>query len=350
MSSHLDLTAEDICIQDPEFMDQSPRRKAIALAEYLRQRDLLGLQSDVSYHDLKNNFIGIALQGEEHPSLPLISVVIYCCVARRLGMDAHPCGFPFHVFAIIKPPPGRNNSGHNAPDGTTQQPMYMDPFRSSQEVYVQNLKDQLQAMAIPLSHHVALLDASSTSEIVQRSAKNIIKSVQHFPRNHGGGGPLFPDTESAFYASLWALILLPDGNPSTSGGQRARHLSFLAEHLEKHFLMDAWLLEDHVLPLIRNPTQSRQLLENVRVIRSSDRMPKEVKGRTAAALNSVRYKVGHVFQHKRYHYQAVITGWDAECCAGEEWMAQMGVHDLSRGKHQSFYYVLCVVFSTHSNS
>ena len=307
---------------------------------------MTGIQGDAHYHDLQNNFIGIALQDDNHPSLPLMSVAIYCCIAKRLGIDAHPCGFPFHVLAIVKPLPGLTMDGHDVqPGAEAPTPMYMDPFRSSEETDPNDLKAQLQSLGIPLSHHPELLDASPTDEIVRRSAKNIITSVQTFPR-HNGPGPRsatssFPDHEGAFYAALWALMLLPDGSHYSAGVQRARYLHFILERLEKQTVMDVGLIEKHILPLIEDPTQYEGLLDNIRVMRSGDRMPKQIKARnTRDTREGVKYRVGQVFHHKRYHYQAVITGWDVECAATPDWMDHMGIHTLSKGQHQSFYHVL----------
>ena len=42
----------------------------------------------------------------------------------------------------------------------------------------------------------------------------------------------------------------------------------------------------------------------------------------------VRFKVGDVIRHRRYHYRGVIYGWDAECKAEEDWMQQMRIDQL----------------------
>jgi F-box protein 21 len=47
-----------------------------------------------------------------------------------------------------------------------------------------------------------------------------------------------------------------------------------------------------------------------------------------------------LFQHKRYSYEGVVTGWDVSCDAGEDWIQNMGVDRLSSGRHQAFYHVL----------
>ncbi len=346
MSALLDRIAKQVRDKVEDFQERSPRLRAIALCEYLRENNLVGVSSETRYHDLRNNFVGIALQDENHPSLPLISVAIFCCVATRLGIDAQPCGFPFHVLAIIKPPPG-----HTLDDGSVQvvdggPPMYMDPFRSSKETNVQHLRSQLQSMGVPSSDHSYFLDASTTEDIVRRSAKNIIGSVQALPRQ-GGAAPMstvpsFPEMDGALYAALWSLILLPEGGHDTAALQRTRYLGFLVERMANQYSMDVGLIEEHVLPLITDPGHRQNLIETIRVIRTGDHTPKEFKPRSPDIGTSVQYKVGQVFHHKRYHYQAIITGWDLKCEAKPTWMAYMGIHTLPRGEYQSFYHVLYV--------
>ena len=215
----------------------------------------------------------------------------------------------------------------------------MDPFRSNEEVYVKDLRAQLQNLGIPTSYFPKFLGASSTAEIVRRSAKNIITSLQAIRRDYRAGHS-FPDVDGAFYAAVWAILLLPEESTITPGAQRVKFLSHVTELIKKYFLTDTWLIEKYILPLIEDPIQHDQLRDTIGIIRTTDHMPKQVKGRTSDLLRNVRYKVGQTFHHKRYHYKAIITGWDAECAASDDWIVNMGVHDLSRGKSQGFYHVL----------
>ena len=339
MTTRLDGIARQFRSAYPQSMDQPPQQIAVGLAEFLRQQNLTGISGESHYHDLQNNFIAIALKEISHPSLPLISVVIYCCVAQRLGIDAQPCGFPFHVLAVINLSRGRTLDGRHTEPSTLSETMYMDPFRSSKEVYVNYLRAQLSNLGLSPSEFPGLLGASSTAEIVRRSAKNIITSLQAIHHDYRAGHP-FPDVDGAFYAAVWAVLLLPEGSTTTPGAQRANFLSHITELIERYFLTDTWLIENYILPLIDDPIQHDQLRDTIRVIRTTDHMPKYVKGRTSDSLRNVQYKVGQIFHHKRYHYKAVITGWDVECVATDDWMAHMGVHDLPRGKYQGFYHVL----------
>lgn len=341
----------------PDIEQETPRQKAILTATYLRLHGFTGVKDSSKYHELQNNFLGVALFEDDHPSLPLISVAIYCCIARRLGLDAHPCGFPFHVLAVIKPSRDCDLDGSRVIEEATPAPMYMDPYRTQQETPVADLISQLQSMGVSPLSHTTYLEASSVGDIVLRSGRNIINSVQYAYSNamtgqrHESADHLtlmftFPDMESSFYSALWALLLLgmpPAGDRlPLQAGTRRQYLPYIIQHLESHFPMDVALIEEHIEPLFENSGERGQLRDTVRVMRAGDLMAKQLKPRSKEVTEQVRYRVGQVFKHKRYSYLAVITGWDVECAAGEHWMAQMRVHELPRGKHQSFYHVLYV--------
>ena len=288
------------------------------------------------------------MRDEEHQSLPLVLVAIYCCVARRLGLDAQPCGFPLHVHAIVKAPRGQDLDGRTTSVDTESSSMYMDPWHSSDETPKQELIARLRALKAEPSEFQALLAPSSTAEIVRRTARNIMNSVKMLSQVVGNGGHLnlssaYPDANDAFYGALWALILLPDGNSNHSHVQQGRYVSYLLHHVEQDFPLDLGLFERTAAPLFQGQNYYEQLRGRVRSMRTEDDSPKPRKDRTFKARNNVRYKIGQVFRHKRYNYNAVITGWDVECEAGEDWIAHMNVRSLPHGQHQAFYHVMYVV-------
>ena len=339
VSARLDELAEQIR-GSGSFADRTPRQQIIRIAQYLRERNLTGLSGDGHYHDPQNSFIGMALKDKNHPSLPLVSVVIFCSVANRLGLDAHPCSFPFHVHAIIKPPLGRTLDGQISKEETSTC-MYMDPWRSSQEVDVQDLRTQLLSMGANPSD-LLYLGVASVADMVRRCAKNIINSVQALPGPDNESTSLFSseESESALYAAAWALTLLPEGSPAQVALQRARYSHFVVRRAQLQTPMDVGLVEEHFLPRLENTEQHPQLCKIINEIRMEDSKAKQVKARVSREQRNIPFKVGQIFRHKRYHYRAVITGWDVECEAKEDWMQQMGVRALPRGQHQSFYHVL----------
>jgi F-box protein 21 len=333
----------------------SPRKKALATVQFLRANNLTGVSSELQFRDLQNNYIGIALQDPEHPSLPLISVAIFCSIARRLGLNAHCCGFPNHVHAIIYPNSGETLDGKSVLEGASAaDPMYLDPYRSEIEVQVEDLRTQLIAWGIKDGDSHQLLGDSSTRNIVLRTSRNILATVHEFRGLGGGMGDPgrpkvrfhanpFADMDSAFYSALWANFLLctPSSRPEVD--EQARFLPWIMERFERLYPMDADLIERYVCPLFRNVSTAEQwqLFEALRVVRAGDSMPKQIRSRrNSKSQVCVKYRIGQVFRHRRYGYIAVITGWDIECSLPSEWMAQNQVDRLVKGRHQSFYHAL----------
>lgn len=54
----------------------------------------------------------------------------------------------------------------------------------------------------------------------------------------------------------------------------------------------------------------------------------------------VKYHLGSIMHHNRYHYHCVIFGWTETCEMSEQWIRQMGVDSLPGGAGQPFYRVL----------
>ncbi|PYI10508.1 YccV-like-domain-containing protein [Aspergillus sclerotiicarbonarius CBS 121057] len=335
ISNELDSVASLVSLNCPGIHQLTSRDKARAIAKFLRANNLTGINAEKKYHCLEHNFLGIALNDPGHNSLPLISATIYCSVARRVGLDARPCGFPFHVHVIIMPPIGHDVDGNAIEVGTQGSPIYMDPFRSERETPVENLEYQLNFLGATALEQATFLGESRLSEIVLRCSKNILNSVQHtaqFPNPC-----LAPvDVVGAKYAAIWSSMLLSDLARPTE----IRHnLLWLMELFATEFPSDIHLIEQYVAPLLHGMPEYENILESLHVMRAVDEIPKQVK-RRFSQRTKIKYHVGQVFRHRRYDYQAIITGWDTECGAGEQWMRRMGIDRLQGGRHQSFYHVL----------
>ncbi|KAL2219023.1 Hemimethylated DNA-binding protein YccV like-domain-containing protein [Thermoascus aurantiacus ATCC 26904] len=335
ITGKLDRIVAELVAENPDIESLTPRGRALAVASYLRRKNLTGIESGREYHSLEHNFLGIALSDPGHNSLPLISAAIYCYVSQSLGLNARPCGFPFHVHVIIMPPPGLDMDGNVLDDGSQGEPMYMDPFRSSTETPVSDLQSQLNFLGASDLEQSTYLGESLTSEIVLRCGKNILNSIQQMSHT-----PTLRQTSidvvSAKYAGLWSSMLF--AGPSRPMELR-QHLPWLMELFATDFPSDIYLIEQYIVPLFQGLIEYEHLLESLHVMRAVDEIPKQVRRRTSEHKN-VRYRIGQVFRHRRYNYIAVITGWDAECGAGEQWIRRMGVDRLRDGRHQSFYHVL----------
>ncbi|KAL4801880.1 Hemimethylated DNA-binding protein YccV like-domain-containing protein [Aspergillus unguis] len=333
--SRLDEILSGLLVEYPHIHSLSPRRKASTIAAFLRARNLTGIDSARGYHCLEHNFLGIALDDPGHNSLPLISAVIYCHVAQMVGLNARPCGFPFHVHVIINPPPGSDVDGNTMSTDMLGEPIYMDPFRSHQETPTSDLRAQLSFLGASPIEQSAFMGESMTSEIVIRCSKNILNSVQRAGQLPGGSWGSV-DTGCARYAALWSFLLF--SNPLRPAELR-HHLLWLMELVATDFPFDIYLVEKYIASIFHGTLEFGHIMESIHVIRAVDEIPKQVK-RRSSQHSGVAYHVGQVFRHRRYDYTAIITGWDAECGAGEQWMRRMGVDHLQSGRHQSFYHVI----------
>ncbi|EAS36782.3 hemimethylated DNA binding domain-containing protein [Coccidioides immitis RS] len=343
ISQNLENIATRIEADFRTFRDLSPREKAVSIAVYLQDNNLTGIDPEREYYTIEHNFLGIALRDNRHNSLPLISAVIYCYIAKKLGLNAHPCGFPFHVHVIVRPEAGYDLDGKRLKDAEQGQPMFMDPFRSVQETPMSDLESQLNFLGPLALSHSSFLRESLPGEIILRCGKNILNSVTQTS--------LFRctslDLANVEYAALWALMLFADyARIERHPGQELRlhtplrhHLPSLMEHFAANFPFDVYLVEEYLAPIFHGLPEYDQLKESTRVMKAGDEIPKQI--RSTSDHTNIKYRVGQVFRHRRYNYVAVIIGWDPECGAREEWMQQMGIDRLRAGRHQSFYHV-CV--------
>jgi F-box protein 21 len=333
----------------PDFDQMSYRGQAFAIATFLRMHNLTGLDSESAYRDLQNNYIGIALQDTHHPSLPLISAAIFCGLACRLGLDARCCGMLNHVHAMVFPDSKQERNNANADDSD---PMYLDPYRSDQEIPAFHLLEMLSSWGIEPANFSRFIGDSSTASLVLRTSRNILATVHEFrelganPNGHPTirlyANP-FADMDNAFYSALWANYMLTEVVSGPHPYSQRQFIPLILERFERLYPMDASLIEQYICPLYNNPSNAEhwELHEALRVVRAADQSPKQLKPRsTRAPHENVRYKVGQIFRHKRYSYTAVITGWDIECGMNSDWMAHNLVDSLSKGRFQSFYHSL----------
>ena len=374
--------AEDVRATHPNWHELSTRSQALKLAEFLQHRGFHGVREDDDYRNLPNNFVSLALADPNHEALPLICAVIYCSIAQRLGLKAHPIGFPMHVYVVVRSPKGQTLDGKPAEilelteeDWKDRNPtpgvlyavkgaggivykcypesMFIDAFHPGDEVPVELLKANLSRMGFTSDLHAQYLKPMSTVELLVRTGNNIMESCQN-PLNRLA--PVeSPDTELAYYSAMWIPALLSNPPPGSNLRFRLETNAILATlcWFIKYYPWDANLIEDHIIPLFRDKPQYYRLVEPVETARLDD-LTLRVKCRHPEAKVKVKHKIGQVFTHRRYGYEAVIIGWDTCYSRNEAWIQQMGVDGLSGGRNQSFYSGLLVnlvprLASCHAN-
>ncbi|KAB8293134.1 hypothetical protein EYC80_007487 [Monilinia laxa] len=341
----------------PKLDQMSTRQQALAVVTFLREHNFLGLKSELNYRDLQNNYIGLALQEPEHSSLPLVSVAIYCAVARRIGLDARVCGMPSHVYAMVLPRSfmDLDDKPLKQKEGAVQ-PMYLDPYRSASEVSLENLQRMLTVWGVRgVSFATYVADSSVTSNIVLRATRNIVSTVREYSSDiqnpHTRQDPSSVTTrlqrvpllemDHAVYSALWATFLL-NPIPTPAGHNRRQFVPMLLSRFEKSFPEDVPLIEKYILSSYNSSTREySELAEQLRLIRAVDSTARQVRTRNkSSGTDQVKFRIGTAFRHQRYGYTAVIIGWDIECHMSSNWIADHQIDSYPRGRHQSFYHVL----------
>ena len=361
VSTYIDDLAASFKTVHADYEEWTPRELAKSVARFLRAKGFKGTQ-DTFYHNLPNNFINRCFRDPEHPALPIICVTIYCALAQRLGLNAQPCGFPMHVYAVVSSSDTTRTLDNRAvpepsnPDTPrTSERMYIDAFREDIEVPLSHLRAQLQSMGTLPTSALAetYLGPAPSSEIILRCSRNLVHSARMARQQTASDTADWPDNDMCMYAALWVSVLI-HGAPQERGDQFEQRrnlrqfLPYVLEQMQTHFSWDVGLFESHILPLLRGLPEWGNMLEILRVVRKGDMMKRPVvrRGEHTEALEAeggnqvVQFKVGDVFRHRRFGYMGAIIGWDVTCDASDVWKVQMNIASLERGGEQAFYHIM----------
>ncbi|EEY23624.1 F-box domain-containing protein [Verticillium alfalfae VaMs.102] len=264
-----------------------------------------------NYRNLRNCFIGQALRQEEHESLPLISVAIFCCLAERLGLNAHCLAIPGHVHAVVYATRDTNLDGVKTETGEGNiepaiDEMYLDPFASDYEVS----KDSLRTLVLGVGWQrslESLLHPAPAATLVVRMATNIKATYTY----HRGQDPFLragnmlhghpsENLELAVYAQAWATLLLTPGAPEEFG-ESSRELAFW---FNAHRTEDVWLIEKYYSPLSER-ILGTSASEFTRPMRREDEESPVPRRR----VPDMTFRIGQVVRHARYDRLGLVYGW-----------------------------------------
>ncbi|KAK5653532.1 hypothetical protein OQA88_8791 [Cercophora sp. LCS_1] len=327
ITRELDGLTTQFRTEHPALEQWSTRQKALHLVRWLRLNNLTGMdEPETNYRNLRNCLIGHALSDPSHPSLPIISSAIFCCVADRLGMLSACCAFPSHVHASVFAPAGFTLDGVELPDPSDPpESMYLDPYGSSEEVTLADLRERLVEFGWNLGAE-AFLKATPVTIIVQRTAQNIkgaYSTIRSLERSYTRETEMkrlrrgHPDLnlEAASYSAMWAELMVKQ----TSSAHWDANLDAFLNRFALSWSEDAWIVEKYLVPLYdrftaSQPQRQRRGWENVRAILNmlsnlDNRQPTVSRRYTQEIQERVKYKIGQVFRHKRYQYVGVINGW-----------------------------------------
>ncbi|KAG1757181.1 YccV-like-domain-containing protein [Suillus lakei] len=268
------------------------------------------------FHMLQNRFPHLFLTTHK-ATIPISLVYIFVCIARKIGVTAAPVDFPTRVLAVVSSPD---------PDVSD---IFVDVFGSRTQAIL-TLHDDIphflvQAGITATSMLRYITPASSTSMLV-RASRNVLASFSNFP---AGAVPEVV-LHTAFYASLVVNVIFMNSH---------RYLLNIIKHINR-FLLDLLpVLVDSLTPLLNQPLQE-QLMMHCKAVMEDEKEAATTSHPRSAPAREVKFFVGMVFKHAAHGYVGYIYGWDPSCAATEDWIREMGVDSLSRGRHQPFYHAL----------
>jgi len=236
--------------------------KAATLIKWMWEQGFRG--TPVQYRALKNVFVGLTIR-KIRTAIPPTLVAIFCGIARRVGIIAHPCAYPGHVQAIVEDP-------------ETGQYQYYDVFHGPGE----DLRKKARLMEGLSPDQLKLLVPASVSAMVIRVAQDLITTLQLQPTERVEVNRGYPEIceHSALYAALTAIVVLSIAKPSM------QIIEHMMQQIPAGFLMDVRFLEEELLPRVN--ISGRQLLENVcGALRAVDTTPLPVSRRDNPENRSV---------------------------------------------------------------
>ncbi|TFK77364.1 YccV-like-domain-containing protein [Pluteus cervinus] len=242
-------------------------------------------------------------------TIPISLVHVFVAISRRLGIQASPIDFPAKVLVHV----ARPNSDVD---------LFLDVCRRDSPII--NVTTEIHStyerqLGIPAQEAVRYINPVGGAKMILRVARNILSASREGPDFSYGV------SHCALQASLCIHLLL------TNERQLASNILANVEILP---LDCATYLPSVLAPAL--PMASEDLIrrtcesiltgeaESGVVIRRPD--------------HKVTYFVGALFVHVRYGYAGCVLDWDIACSASEDWMMQMKVDALPRGRNQPFYH------------
>lgn len=253
----LDTLANRFLAETADFTTMSISRKADVLIQWMWKQGFTGTPPD-RYRALKNVFVGLTLR-TVRTGIPLTLVAIFVGLSRRIGLTAHPCAYPGHVYAIVV-----DESGEH---------LFYDIFNEKTDPRIQ--REVITARIPSLATQQSILAPSNNRDLVLRMAQNILAtlrlpSIDRIQHNHG-----YPHVceNSILYAALTAIIILGSGRVSP---EIIRHMM---QQIPSDFPMDVRFLEEEVVPRVADEKEREFLGNMCNALRAADAESKAVSRR-----------------------------------------------------------------------
>jgi len=129
-------------------------------------------------------------------------------------------------------------------------------------------------------------------------------------------------------------------------------LMHMLNYIEEAHRLDWCLLPTEVMPNVVGQHTADvgavQVREQLQRLYNAEEMDELKTKRDIESLplandgTNVEFHIGTIMRHAKFAYIGVIADWNTRCEQPEQWMREMGVDSLSRGRHQPFYTVFAM--------
>lgn len=239
-------------------------------------------------------------------------VCIFCSIASRLGLRAFIIGFPQRILCRIEGwacgPDGAVEESFppSISHGTSTLPFYVcDIFDGGKVLSNDELHRRLANIGIPPTQAGNFLHAARPSELVARTARNIITSLQQ----DDGDLSSHMETSRSAHAAVAALLFLQPNN-----------LVDALPNILLQFSIDVYSIEQDYIPVVlREGAEGLLMADRLRKIQRAilERDAQEIVPRFRAAEREpekgddkeIMFKIGTIFRHRRWGYTGVIRRW-----------------------------------------
>ncbi|ORY84394.1 hypothetical protein BCR37DRAFT_391976 [Protomyces lactucae-debilis] len=264
------------------------------------------------FPDLESNFISDSLLGRK-PASPIVFTVIFCAVAKRIGLLAAPIVVGDFVMAKIcykQDGSNRERFMDVCNDGQlfTIKALYelLQPYGATREMVLEGSKAIQGPMLVKYCAH-------SIFECLQGDSSNLIDYLAVVRCFHWCDHPtdIVPlniayilGEMDHFSTTTWLEVLPQLAKLSGYTKENARHASEVLQAFQN--------VKNHALSVARRSNPER----------------------------AIRFALGSLVRHRKHKYLGVIHGHDDECKQSQKWQEEMRVSKLKGGgPNQPFYYI-----------
>ncbi|OAA73649.1 Cyclin-like F-box [Cordyceps fumosorosea ARSEF 2679] len=337
----LDTHAAAFMRTQPEWSEMNTRQKALALNQWMRATNLVGLDDQEDFRNLRNCFIGQALRDVKHESIPLISCAIYCGIAERVGLHAECFLPPICAHVVVTAPPGLDL---DANPSTDEHQMYLNPFETNGEVPL----EYLERLALYANTTISRLRRSGNVAVAAaakrtaRSIEDAHDSAAHFADRLVSGALLrghpAVNLQLALYAARWALLLL---SPPRADNGDTRFMRVMKE-IRDNWPEDEWIMAQHLRALQNKGAARGALAANLVLTPPDEHHAANLSDCALTAERVAPFRLGQVFVHRRYQWLGAIVGFYAAPSASS---AILDAGSEGAGNHPRKFYIRTITAS-----